>query len=116
MSYSVHVFPRATQAAHAKQKKKSPAFFEKESALPKFTKAAQDELLERMELVGFAEKKKSKAGRNFSNADWGASGLLTPHGLYLSASGDGVFEILQFGSEIAGEELAKYDPQENTWE
>lgn len=114
MSYSVHVFPRALEAKFKKAKKRD--LFEDEANLVSFDEAALDRILEQLELVGFAESKKEKRGRHFRNEEWPAEAVLTERGLYLSASGDGVFEILQFGSEMADETLAKYDPQEGTWE
>jgi len=114
MSYSVHVFPRATQTAY--EAAASPAFFEDEERLPRFAKEPLARLVEHLELVGFEERKSKEGNRHFVNEDWAASALLTKHGLYLSATGDGVFEILQLGSGMADDDLAKYDPQEDTWE
>ncbi|WP_394821416.1 hypothetical protein [Pendulispora albinea] len=114
MSYSVHIVGRETQAKY--EAAKSPAFFENEHNLVPFDEPTLEELVNAMELRGFVEGKADKRGRVFSHSDWGAEARLTKRALYLSASGDGIFEITMFGSELANEKLAKFDPQEASWE
>src|SRR5262245_13535874 len=114
MSYSVHVLRRETQKKY--EAAGAPDFFENEHNLVPFDEPTLEELVNALELLGFAEGKANKRGRHFSHEEWGAQALLTKHGLYLSASGDGTFEIMMFGSELADEKLAKFDPQEASWE
>ncbi len=113
MSYSVHLYPRAFEKKF--KAAKDPDFLEDKANPVRFAPAVVKGLVEQLELRGFVEGKKSKAGRIFRNEDWGAEALLTESGLYLSAGGDGTFEILMFGDEMADYEIAKFDPQEGTW-
>ena len=113
MSYSVHLYPRAFEKKF--KAANDPGFLEDEANLIPFAAADTEHLVEQLALRGFVEGKKRKEGRTFQNEDWGASALLTASGLYLSASGDGTFEILMFGDEVASAKIAKFDPQEETW-
>ncbi|APR75765.1 Hypothetical protein A7982_01111 [Minicystis rosea] len=115
MSYSVHVFPRALEAAY--EEADDPSFFEDDANLVAFDAAVLEHLVSALERSGFIEGKKTKDARHFANAEWPATALLTPTGLYLSASGvDGIFEIGMFASELADDTLAKFDPHEGAWE
>src|SRR4051812_32944246 len=89
MSYSVHLYPRALEKKF--KAAKDPEFIEDKANLIPWTPAVVKGLVEQLEVRGFAESKKSKAGRVFRNKDWGAEALLTESGLYLSAGGDGTF-------------------------
>ena len=113
MSTSVHLFPRALEKTF--KAAKDPSFFEDDANLIPFAEKVVNGLVEALELRGFVEGKKTSLGRTFRNKAWGAEALLNESGLYLSASGDGVFEILMFGDEVASEEIAKFDPQEGSW-
>lgn len=113
MSTSVHLYPRALEKKFKKAKDSS--FLEDKTNLIPFSTKVLKELVEALELRGFAEGKKNKFGRTFQHELWGAEALVTETGVFLSASGDGVFEILMFGDEIADKEIAKFDPQEGSW-
>ena len=114
MSYSVHVFRREIQAkveAHG-----LGAVLENDSLRPSFDAATLEGLGENLEMRGFASVRSDEHGRHFTHEGWGAEALLSSTGLYLTASGEGIFEILMVGSELADDELVKYDPQEGSWE
>jgi hypothetical protein len=113
MSTSVHLYPRALEKKF--QAAKDPSFLEEKANLIPFSAEVLKELVEALELRGFDEGKKNKFGRTFQNELWGAEALVTETGVFLSASGEGVFEILMFGDEIASKEIAKFDPQEGSW-
>jgi hypothetical protein len=114
VSYHVQIFRREVEAAFAMAK--DPAFFEKPAALPPLTEENVASLREPLELVGFTKGKSDGRGQHFTHPDWSADAVLTPSALYLSASSDGIFEIGMMASELAGEDLAKFDPQLGTWE
>jgi hypothetical protein len=114
MSYSVDVYPIAFKVKCEKAKGRN--LHEDPANLVPFDDASMERILEQLELVGFTELKKDSFGRHFLNREWPAEALLHDCGLYLSAHGEGVFEILMFGSEISEDTLARYDPQQGTWE
>ncbi len=115
MSYHVQIFRRETQAAY--EAADDPAFFEQAEAFTPFTKDDLELLVERLELNGFTPGKPRGKDRTFTCAEWKADALLTDVGLYLSGSGeDSIFEILMMTSELASEDLAKFDPQAGGWE
>lgn len=116
MSYSVHLFTRATEARHKAAAR--PDFFEDEKNLAPFSAEDAEHLSDALELRGYEEKKPSSRGRLFANADLGVQALLTARGLYfMGASGeDAIFEISMTASELADERFAKYDPQVSAWE
>ena len=97
------------------KKAKDPAFFENADNFIAFDAKLVERLINALEIRGFTEGKKTKAGRTFQQEEWKAEALLTKTGLYLSASGEGIFEIGMFGDEEADEEIAKFDPQEGSW-
>lgn len=115
MGYHVNIFRREVEANHAKAGARD--FFENAANLLPFSTADHESLTEALTLRGFVQGKKDKRGIHFSNEELGADALLTAVGLYLSAHGeDATFEILMMGSELADEQLAKFDPQLGDWE
>ena len=116
MSHSVHIYPRQLQVKF--DASKDPGFFENENNLVPWTKGQREAISNRLALVGFTRDKKNKNSVRFSHDEWHANALLTDTGLYLSGplGGNTVFEISMFASELAGEDFAKFDPQDGTWE
>ncbi len=115
MSYGVYVFPRAFEAAFTASK--SDDFLEDEANRIPFSAETRATLLRELERSGWKVGKEVKFGLELSNEAVGAEALLTTSSLYMRGSGtDAIFDISMFASEIAGEELAKYDPQTGAWE
>lgn len=116
MSYHVYLFSKQTRTARKADARSD--WLEDDSAMTPFTPEERATLASNLALTGFVQTSTDGDTERFENDQLGASALLSARGLYLSATGDGVFEILMFGSEWAGDgdTFAKYDPQENSWE
>ena len=112
MSYSVMVVRREVQVRFAGDGAAFQDALERRQPLTPFTAANRQLIEERLSLLGF----EPQATGSFHHAEWTANAMLQADVLYLTASGDGVFEIGMIGSELVDEELAKFDPQANEWE
>lgn len=114
MSYHVHVHARGTEIQY---REVGPSIFEHPERLTPLTPAGRATLEEELRLRGFAKRSESDGAVHFEQPEWKCEAMLTETGLYLSASGESaIFEILMFGSEVANDDFAKYDPQLGTWE
>jgi hypothetical protein len=117
MSYHVWLVRREARAKF--EAAGGADFFEHEANLSPLTEANLRHLARRLELAGFVGGGAGDPPRRYRNDDWPAEALLTASALYLSCPfGDAVFEVGMFASESVSdnEELAKFDPQDGSWE
>jgi len=114
MGYSVHLYRSEVRA----KAEPHPELLEDTSGLPALHTGDVRAIEVRLELAGFAERRHGTHGRHFVQAELGAEALLTKTGLFLiGRSEDAIFEIGMMASELASERrLAKFDPQEGSWE
>lgn len=116
MSYQVQLFPLEVKKAYFLSK--SPGFLEKVENLIPFTAGQKQRLKDRLSKYGYRQQRTDPYGHHYVfDEDESINALLTDHGLYFSATGEGAFEIGMTASEFTDtEEFAKYDPQNGGWE
>lgn len=115
MSYNVQLYRKEVKEKQLASG--SDVFFENEKNLIPFTEEQFETLKERLQDYGYSIEKEGKDIHFNFEADDSINVLLTKHGLYFSASGEGIFEIGMTASEFTDtDEFAKYDPQEGGWE
>lgn len=117
MSYDIHLYRKEVKASQLASG--NAGFFEEESNLLPFTPEQAQSLKERLSKYGYepGEERNGHISYTFKDPSQPASALLTKHGLYFSASGEGIFEISMTSSEFTNSgEFAKYDPQNGGWE
>jgi hypothetical protein len=116
MSYSVQLFNKKVKDQQKSYGKAD--FFENEANFDGFSSEQRQSIEARLIRYSFVLENEKENHMLFSyKHDPTVSALLTDSGLYFSASGDGIFEIMMTASEFTDTgEFLKYDPQTGVWE